>query len=249
MHRIKLIVSYDGTNFYGYQVQPNMRTVQSELETALARIHKGKEVRVSASGRTDRFVHARGQVVHFDTELSIAEDKWVKALNTVLPEDILIRGVDEVSLDFHARFSASGKEYRYFLNRSGLPDVFKRHYQYHYPYKLNMDAIRDAAQYFIGSHDFTSFSSAKSEIEDRVRTIYRIEILEDGDECTFRFVGNGFLYNMVRILVGTLLEVGKGTREAGSIPELIQAKDRTRAGKTAPGHGLVLWKVDYGSMD
>ncbi|MET3699903.1 tRNA pseudouridine(38-40) synthase [Bacillus oleivorans] len=245
MQRIKLTISYDGTNFNGYQVQPDERTVQSELEKALERIHKGKLVKVTASGRTDRFVHAVGQVIHFDTDLSIPPDKWGRALNTLLPEDILVLDAEQVAADFHARFDAVRKEYRYKINLGLLPDLFKRNFEYHYHYPLDVRKMKKAAAYLLGTHDFTSFSSAKSEAEDRIRTIYSIEIIEEKDAITFQFVGNGFLYNMVRILVGTLLEVGNGKRDPDSIQKLLEAKDRRLAGKTAPGHGLYLWRVEY----
>ena len=245
MQRIKLTISYDGTNFNGYQVQPNERTVQFELEKALERIHKGKQVKVTASGRTDRFVHAVGQVIHFDTDLNLAPEKWERALNTQLPGDILVRKAEPAAHDFHARFDAIRKEYRYKINRGPLPNLFQRNFEYHYPYPLDIKKIRQAAAYLLGTHDFTSFSSAKSEVEDRIRSIYSIEIIEKEDEVTFQFIGNGFLYNMVRILVGTLLEVGNGRRDPDSIPQLIAAKDRRLAGKAAPGHGLYLWRVEY----
>ncbi|HWO78627.1 MAG TPA: tRNA pseudouridine(38-40) synthase TruA [Bacillus sp. (in: firmicutes)] len=245
MQRIKLTISYDGTNFNGYQVQPNERTVQSELEKVLEQIHKGKTVKVTASGRTDRFVHAVGQVVHFDTDLSIPPEKWSRALNSLLPDDILVREAEWVANDFHARFDAVRKEYRYKLNRGPLPDLFKRNFEYHYPYPLDIEKMRKAAAHLLGTHDFSSFSSAKSEVEDRIRTIYTIEVIEIEDEVIFQFIGNGFLYNMVRILVGTLLEVGIGKREPDSMHQLLEGKDRRLAGKTAPGHGLYLWRVEY----
>ncbi|GAA0323581.1 tRNA pseudouridine(38-40) synthase TruA [Bacillus carboniphilus] len=245
MPRIKLIISYDGTHFNGYQVQPGLRTVQSELEHALKRMHKGMDIRVTASGRTDRYVHATGQVIHFDTELEIPADKWNIALNTMLPEDVRIIHAEQVDSQFHARFDAIQKEYRYKVNCAKIPSVFKRHYEYHYPYKVDVMKMKEASKLLLGTHDFTSFSSAKSEVEDRIRTIYSIEILEKENELTFCFIGNGFLYNMVRILVGTLIEVGSGVREPASMLSIIDAKNRAAAGKTAPGHGLYLWKVEY----
>lgn len=246
MQRYKAIIAYDGTDFSGYQVQPNKRTVQSELETVLAKMHKGHEVKVSASGRTDAGVHARGQVIHFDSWLPISDEKWVIALNSLLPADLSVLIVEKVSNSFHARFDAVGKEYRYRLLLSGLRDPFERKFSYRYPYVLDLEAMRTASQYVVGRPlDFTSFCSAKTEVIDKMRTIETIDFLKDGDLLTIRFIGNGFLYNMVRILVGTLLEVGSGERNPSEMAEILERKDRRFAGKTAPAHGLYLWEVFY----
>ncbi|ESU31487.1 hypothetical protein G3A_16425 [Bacillus sp. 17376] len=245
MPRIKCTISYDGTGFSGYQVQPGKRTVQGELEKALEKLSKGTSIRVSASGRTDAGVHARGQVVHFDTMLEIEPARWQIALNSLLPDDIAVLSVDIAKPDFHARFDAVGKEYRYFLLQSKHRDPFQRNYAYQFQYEFNFDAMREASKHLLGTHDFTSFCSAKTEVEDRVRTLKEIDFYEENGLLVFRFVGDGFLYNMVRILVGTLLEVGTGKRDAASMQQLLEDQDRTRAGKTAPGHGLYLWKVFY----
>lgn len=245
MQRYKCVVAYDGTAFSGYQIQPDKRTIQEEIEKVLAKLHKGDAVKISASGRTDAGVHARGQVIHFDSPLSIPLEKWPVALNTLLPDDISIMSAEKVTEDFHARFDAVGKEYRYYLNTAVQRDPFNRHFAYHYPYLLDVAAMKQAAKELLGTHDFTSFCSAKTEVEDRVRTVYAIDILEHDSSLVFRFNGNGFLYNMVRILVGTLLEVGAGTRPASSMQELLDQKDRRFAGKTAPAHGLYLWQVFY----
>jgi tRNA pseudouridine38-40 synthase len=245
MPRIKCTISYDGTGFSGYQVQPGKRTVQGELEKVLEKLNKGTSIRVSASGRTDAGVHARGQVIHFDTALEIEPARWQIALNSLLPDDIAVSSVEIARMDFHARFDAVSKEYRYFLLLSKHRDPFKRNYAYQFQHELDHDAIREASKQLLGTHDFTSFCSAKTEVEDRVRTLKDIELYEDNGMLVFRFVGDGFLYNMVRILVGTLLEVGTGRRAADSMQLLLEDQDRTRAGKTAPGHGLYLWKVFY----
>ena len=245
MQRYKGIIAYDGSGFSGYQVQPNKRTVQLELETALAKLHKGTHVKVTASGRTDAGVHAKGQVIHFDSPLAIPEERWVIALNSLLPEDVSVISVEKVDHSFHARFSAVGKEYRYLLYLSDRRDPFQRNFAVQYPYSLNLQAMKEASQFFLGTHDFTSFCASNTDVEDKVRTIQTIECLEDRNMLMLRFVGNGFLYNMVRILVGTLLEVGSGRLEPADISTILEAKDRRLAGKTAPAHGLYLWEVYY----
>ncbi|NRD77560.1 tRNA pseudouridine(38-40) synthase TruA [Bacillus sp. BRMEA1] len=246
MQRYKGIIAYDGTDFSGYQVQPNKRTVQSELEAVLTKMHKGNHVKVAASGRTDAGVHAMGQVIHFDSPLSIPDERWVQALNSLLPKDISVLSVKETVNSFHARYDAAGKEYRYRLYLSAKRDPFQRNYAYQYPYALNIDEMRKASRYFLDEpHDYTSFCSAKTEVEDKIRTIHSIEFVQEGEHLTIRFVGNGFLYNMVRILVGTLLEVGSGDRASEEMPAILEKKDRSAAGKTAPAHGLYLWEVFY----
>ncbi len=245
MSRYKCIISYDGNQFSGYQVQPNKRTVQSEFEYALQKMHKGEQIKIISSGRTDATVHALGQVVHFDSPLSIPVEGWRKALNSMLPEDIRVRSVDTVEPDFHARFDVKAKEYRYRLLISDESCVFKRQYTYHYPYPLNLHAMKEAAFSLAGTHDFTSFCASKTEVQDKVRTIYQIKMEKQGDELILSFIGNGFLYNMVRIIVGTLLEVGNGKRDAKEMESILTAKNRSLAGKTAPGQGLYLWQVFY----
>lgn len=245
MERIKCIIAYDGTNFSGYQVQPNKRTVQSEFESVLRKMHKGQEVKIVASGRTDAKVHAIGQVIHFDSVFTIRPDRWKHALNTMLPDDVQVILVEIVNSDFHARFDVTAKEYRYKLLTSKEGNVFKRNYSYHYHYPLDLEAMRDAATYLIGTHDFSSFCASRTGVKDKVRTIKQINIEKQSDELVFSFLGNGFLYNMVRILVGTLLDVGRGAMPPSEIENILAKKDRTQAGKTAPGHGLYLWKVFY----
>lgn len=245
MKRYKCKISYDGTAFHGYQVQPNKRTVQSEIEAALTKLHKGRQVKVTASGRTDAGVHAKGQVIHFDSSLNIPLPKWQLALHGVLPSEIAVLAIEEVDQDFHARFDAGGKEYRYFIDNRKIRDPFQRNYAYHFPYPLDLDSMKEASAYFIGEYDFTSFCSAKTEVVDRVRTIYDLDISGEGEQLVLRFRGNGFLYNMVRIIVGTLIQVGNGEITPDSIPGIIEKKDRTFAGKTAPPQGLYLWEVFY----
>lgn len=245
MERLKCIISYDGSRFSGYQIQPNARTVQLELENTLQKIHKGETVKVFASGRTDATVHAVGQVIHFDSSFQLTEESWKKALNSLLPDDIQVLEVNKVNDEFHARFDVVNKEYRYKVLLTPDRDVFKRQYSYHFPYPLDVDLIKEAMQYLKGTHDFTSFCSAKTEVEDKIRTIYEIDCIPEEDELIFRFVGNGFLYNMVRILVGTLLDVGQKKIKPTEMNLILEQRNRAYAGKTAPGHGLYLWKVHY----
>ncbi|WP_070329233.1 tRNA pseudouridine(38-40) synthase TruA [Exiguobacterium aurantiacum] len=246
MRRVKLTIAYDGTNYAGYQVQPNGNTVQAEVETVLAKMH-GQAVKVVASGRTDARVHAKGQVIHFDTHLSMPADRFVKALNAMLPDDILVCSAEEVDASFHARYGAKRKEYRYFIRTD--VDPFRRHHAVTVTYALDRERMRQALRSLVGTHDFTSFSVTKSEVVDRVRTIYEAELVEAGDEMYFRFVGSGFLYNQVRIMVGTLMEVGRGKYEPADVSRMLAAKDRRSAGITAPPHGLYLWNVNYKKVD
>lgn len=246
MVKLKCTISYDGTNFFGSQIQPNKRTVQGEIERALQKMHDGKRVRIYASGRTDTGVHAKGQVIHFETPLSIPVQNWKKALNSLFPDDIYVHDIKQVTADFHAQFDAIAKEYRYFVLQNEEKDVFRRNYVFHYPYRLDLEKIERACQLFKGTHDFTSFCAAGSSVKgSKVRTLYEVRCEQKRDEFMFVLRGNGFLYNMVRIIVGVLLDVGSGRLEPEEIPKLIAAKDRTKVGKTAPANGLFLWKVIY----
>lgn len=246
MRKIKCTISYDGTYFYGFQVQPNKRTVQSEIEKAIQQIHKGKQLRIYASGRTDTGVHAKGQVFHFETNLDIPPENWKKALNAMLPADIYVHMAELVPIDFHAQFDAVEKEYRYFILNSTERDVFKRNYAYFYPYELDIERMKAACKHFEGTHDFTSFCSARATVKgSKVRTLYEVRCDKEGDEITIALRGNGFLYNMVRIIAGVLLDAGSGRISLGDIDAMIRKKDRTAAGKTVPSSGLYLWKVMY----
>jgi tRNA pseudouridine38-40 synthase len=244
MVRLKCEIAYDGTDFCGWQIQQNERTVQGVVEEALARIHK-KSVRVTASGRTDAGVHAVRQVIHFDSDLAIPEEGWKKALNTLLPNDVVIRSVHYVHDDFHARFDVVKKEYRYRVLIAPEPDVFRRRYTYHVPFDLDVASMCEAADNLVGKHDFSSFCAAGSDVENKVRKLETVDITENEDELMFRLVSNGFLYQMVRIIVGTLLEVGRGKLSPHDIIRILNEKDRTEAGPTVPGRGLTLWKVVY----
>ncbi len=246
MKRLKATISYDGTNFSGYQVQPGARTVQLELEKVLALMHKGETVKVTASGRTDARVHATGQVIHFDTTLAIPIDKYRKALNVQLPKDIRILEVEEVASDFHARFSVVGKRYRYIWDCGVIQSPFRRHYAVETNgVKPNVEDMREAATYIVGEHDFTCFCAANTSVVDKVRTVHHLQFEWHGEELHMTIEGNGFLYNMVRIIAGTLWEVGIGKRDAKNIEQVIASTRRENAGKTAPAQGLYLEKVNY----
>ena len=246
MKRFKATISYDGTHFSGYQVQPGERTIQLEIEKVLTTMHKGEHVRITASGRTDSKVHALGQVIHFDTSLAIPPEKWMKALNVQLPRDIRVVSVEEVASDFHARFSVSGKRYRYIWDCSPVQSPFRRHYAVETAgVKPDVEKMKEAAQYILGEHDFTCFCAANTSVVDKVRTVHALEFEWHGDELHMTIAGNGFLYNMVRIIAGTLWEVGTNKRTAENVREVIALKNRDIAGKTAPAHGLYLEKVFY----
>jgi len=246
MKRLKATISYDGTLFSGYQVQPGERTVQLEVEQVLMKMHKGDKISVTASGRTDARVHATGQVIHFDTPLVIPPDRYQKALNVQLPRDIRVLNVEEVSNDFHARFSVTGKRYRYIWSTEQIQSPFRRHYAVETNgVKPNVEEMNRAARFIVGTYDFSSFCAANTSVVDKVRTVHSLDFEWHGEELHMVIEGKGFLYNMVRIIAGTLWDVGIGKREASSLKSIIDAKDRSKAGKTAPAHGLYLEKVFY----
>ncbi len=247
MNKVKCTIAYDGSSFVGFQIQPNKRTIQGEIERALMKMHKGEMIRIHPSGRTDTGVHAVGQVFHFESNLAIPPANWQQALQTLLPDDIVVKEVVIVDAWFHARYDAIEKEYHYFVFNSGERDVFKRNYSYFSSKKYDMQAIQAACKVFEGTHDFTSFSSAKSTVKgSRVRTLYEVSCSRSGDIIQFVFRGNGFLQHMVRIIVNALLEVGEGKRTVQEIADILEKKDRTLAGMTIPPEGLYLWQVKYG---
>jgi len=241
---IKCEISYDGTDFHGFQIQPNHRTVQGELEQALYRL-TNQQTKMIASGRTDAGVHARKQVCHFLTNSKIPEEKWIFALNALLPDDVLVTHAEEAAFNFHARFDVKKKIYRYYIDHGVIANVFRRRYSWHYPYALDIEVMKEASQMFIGEHDFTAFSSAKTEVENKIRTIYDAKLWQDQNEIIFEIAGSGFLYNMVRIMIGTLVEVGRKKMNQTDISDLFYKKERALAGITAPAHGLILWDVVY----
>ena len=247
MTRYKAIIAYDGTHFNGFQKQPNGRTVQEEMEKTLKKMANGKEITVFGSGRTAAGVHAMGQVIHFDYPEERPLERMRFALDTQSPEDIAVKAVEIVSDDFHARYLVKEKTYQFRVDIGKPRSPFRRHYASYFPYPLDLSKIQRALPDLIGTHDFTSFCASGSSIEDKVRTIYeaKMEVNEAGDELLFTFRGNGFLYKMIRILVGTLLKIGNGRLSEDSIPEIIAKKDRNAAGPTAHPEGLYLYEVVY----
>lgn len=246
MRRLKAIISYDGTQFSGYQVQPGERTVQAELERVLAIMHKGEKIKVTASGRTDARVHATGQTLHFDSPLAIPVDKYMKALNVQLPRDIRVMSIEEVAADFHARYSVTGKRYRYIWTCETVQSPFRRHYTVETNgVKPNVEAMQEAAKAIIGTHDFSCFCAANTSVKDKVRTVSTLRFEWYGKELHMVIEGNGFLYNMVRIIAGTLWEVGIGRRDIENVELVVKSMNRDQAGKTAPPQGLYLEKVFY----
>lgn len=246
MNRVKATVAYDGTNFAGYQLQPGLRTVQSEIDKALVKIHKDEAVHSVASGRTDAGVHANGQVLHFDTPLSLPPDRWKMALNVLLPTDIRMIDVTYVDEDFHARYSATGKTYVYKWSFAEVHSPFERNYSVHLGRsKPDVEKMKEAAIHLVGTHDFTSYCSSKTATSNRVRTIRLLTLEKHGKELVMTIEGDGFLYNMVRTIAGMLFAVGIGRYTPTDIKKILEIKDRQAAGKTAPAHGLYLDSVTY----
>lgn len=244
MKRIKLTVAYDGTNYCGWQIQPNGITVEEVLNRELSALTKTKVTVIGAS-RTDSGVHARGNVAVFDTDSPIPPDRIAYALNRRMPEDIVVIRSEEVPANWHPRYQNSVKTYEYHILNSKMPDPTKRHTTYFVSYHLDIQKMREAAAYIVGEHDFASFCNIHTDVEDTVRTIYELAIEKNGEEWTIRIRGNGFLYNMVRIIVGTLLRVGRGFYTPEQVKEILEAKDRKSAGVTAPPQGLMLMQIEY----
>ena len=245
MERIKLVVQYDGKEFKGWQIQPNKRTVQGELEKVLEFLFKEK-IHTFASGRTDSGVSSFGQVVHFDTEKNVNTKKLLVSLNGLLPEDIAVTSCESVSDSFDARFSVKKKtyQYRFYISRFRLPLLEARALRVND--NASIEKMNEACKYFIGTHDFGSFVSKKSGKTDFVRTIFdaKIVTLDDG-VYAFEVTGNGFLYNMVRIMFGTILKAGVGQIKPSEIQDILSGKNRALAGKTMSPKGLVMKKVEY----
>ena len=246
MVRYKAIVAYDGTNFNGFQRQPHGRTVQEEIEKTLSKM-ANQRVEIHGSGRTDAGVHALGQVIHFDFPYERPLEKMRFGLDTQTPDDIAVKEVAIVAEDFHARYLVKEKTYEFRVDIGKPRSPFRRFYASYYPYPLELAKIQRALPDFLGTHDFTSFCSTGSSVEDKVRTIYEahVAVNEGGDELLFTFRGDGFLYKMIRIMVGTLLKIGNGRLAEDCIPQIIAGKDRNLAGPTAHPECLYLKEVRY----
>lgn len=244
MRTYKLTISYDGSRYQGWQRQAATdNTIQFILEWSIGKL-VGYRVRVDGSGRTDAGVHARGQVASVTLSRLYDAEEMRDSLNRYLPEDIRVTRVELAKNGFHARKSAKGKKYEYYIDCREKPDVFSRRYCYHYPQKLDIEAMKEAAHYLIGLRNYISFTDDK-DCRDPVRRITNIKIVSSGEKVRITYYGSGFLYHMVRILTGTLLEVGTGKREPSMIPVIIAAEDRSSAGFLAPAKGLFLRKVYY----
>lgn len=263
MRRIKLTIAYDGTNYRGWQIQQptashpegTVPTIQGALQRALGELlpKEGNTIPVVGASRTDSGVHALGNVACFDTESTIPAANFPKAINRYLPADIRVMQADEVSMDFHPRFVPHEKCYEYRIDHGRVANPLTRLYAYHYTYPLDLERMRAAARELVGVHDFTSFVNPDSQVfehgGDAVREIYSVDILEEGTQLVIRIRGNGFLYHMIRIIVGTLLVIGNGRRAPEDIRTMLAAKDRTTAGPTVPAHGLCLCALNYDAAD
>ena len=244
MKRIGLVVAYDGTNYCGWQTQPNGITVQGVLNDTLSNL-LGEKIETIGASRTDAGVHALGNVAVFDTNTRIPGDKISYALNQRLPEDIRIQMSEEVEPDFPPRYCDSEKTYEYRILNRKFPVPTERLYSYFYHYKLDVDKMREATSYLIGRHDFASFCGSGAQVKTTIRTVTGIEVFRDGDIVTIRVSGTGFLYNMVRIISGTLIEIGNGQYPPERMQKILDAKDRSAAGSTAPAQGLTLMGIQF----
>ncbi len=245
MKNIKLTIQYDGTAYHGWQTQENAVTVQETLEKAIKKLLELDTLRLTGCGRTDTGVHARRYICNFYADTAIPLDKLPLALNTYLPNDIICLAAEEVSEDFDSRYMAKKKTYSYYINNSTFPDAFLRNYSWHFKYRLDIEKMREAAKAFLGEHDFYGFAASGFTVKTTVRTIYSLDIEKNGDIIAIHITGNGFLYNMVRIIAGTLAFVGTGKIAAEDMADIIDSCDRTRAGITAPPSGLFLTEVFY----
>lgn len=244
MRNIKLVIEYQGKDFNGWQKQPNKLNIQGEIERVIGSI-TGEEIDLIGSGRTDAGVHSFGQVANFKTNSNIPIDKFALAINSKLKKSIVIKSAEEVDERFHSRYSAHSKKYRYVICNSPTGTAIYRELEYQFPIKLDVEKMQKAAKYFEGEHDFSAFKASGTSSKNSVRKIFKAEVFEKDERVYIELTGNGFLYNMVRIISGTLLEVGIGKIKPEEIPEIIESKDRKRAGKTLPAVGLYLVEVSY----
>lgn len=244
MKRIQLIVAYDGTHYHGFARQNNALTIQEVMEKAIEQLTKQK-VEVIASGRTDTGVHAKAQCCIIDIDMKIPVERFAKAMNHWLPSDIVIKEAKEVKSDFHPRFMAKKKTYRYQILNSKTNDPFSGKYSYFYPYHLDVKKMQEGAKYIVGTHDFKCFCASGSTVKDTVRTVYSVDVRQQEHIIHIDICGNGFLYNMVRIIAGTLIDIGRGRFQPQYMEEIITKLDRSLAGPTAPPEGLMLQEVFY----
>lgn len=245
MKNYKLLIQYEGTRYQGWQKQTATgNTIQGKFEEVLYKM-TGQPVQITASGRTDAGVHALGQVANVHMETTLTDREIMEYINRYLPQDIAVVSVEQVDEKFHARFHATEKTYLYRVLLSSVPHIFDRRYVYVHPAHLDLEAMRTAADLLVGTHDFKGFSTNKKTKKSTVRTIYEIRIETEGDEVHFVYRGDGFLYHMVRIMTGTLLEVGRGERRPDSVIEIMESKNRENAGELLPGQGLTLVEVRY----
>lgn len=245
MRRIKFIVAYDGTNYHGFAKQNNALTIQEVLERAIFAITR-EQVEVIGAGRTDTGVHARGQCCIVDTYTQITTYKLIKAINSKLPKDIVIKEMEDVAEDFHPRYRAKQKTYRYQILNSNTLDPFMYKYAYFYPYTLDIDQMIKGAHHIVGTHDFKCFCAAGSSVKTTTRTVYHIAIRKVDDLIQIDICGDGFLYNMVRIIAGTLIEIGRGKLAPEEMQNILSSLDRDKAGPTAPPQGLTMLNIEYG---
>lgn len=244
MRNIKLLIEYDGTNYFGWQKQKIGKTIQGTIEEAIMKL-TGEKVELIGSSRTDSGVHARGYVANFKTNSTIPGNRFREAINTKLPDDIVILNSSEEKLDFHSRYDSKGKTYTYTILNSEIPTAIGKNYLYHVRGDFDIDSMKEACKYFIGKHDFKAFKSDGSSVKTTVRTISDLHMEVDNNYIRFYITGDGFLYNMVRIIVGTLLQVGRGTKTPLDVKKTIESGDRKGAGMCVPALGLVLEEVFY----
>ena len=244
MNNYKIVLEYAGENYHGFAKQPGLDTIQGIVEENLNKILK-EEIYTLGAGRTDAKVHALNQVINFETNSNIMPEALLKALNSNLPRDIVAKSVNIVDNSFHARYSAKAKKYMYVINNNEIPSAFNMDREYFCKYKLDVEKIKKAAVYFIGKHDFAAFVNVGGVITDTIREIYSVEVKEENQIIKIIFNGEGFLYNQVRIMVGTLIEVGRGIKKVEDIQKIIESKDRKNAGATSKPEGLYLLDVEY----
>ena len=248
MKRIMLVIAYDGTNYCGWQTQKNGIAVEEVINRTLSDL-TCEDIKVIGASRTDAGVHAYGNVAVFDTDSRIPGDKFVYALNRFLPDDIVIQESKEVASDFHPRHVNCKKTYEYRILNRRVPLPTKHRYAHFLYYNLDIEKMRDAAKILVGTHDFKSFCSVNTQVKDTVRTIYNIDVIRENEDVVIRVFGNGFLYNMVRIIAGTLISVGTGLTAPEKVKKMLEAKNRQAAGPTAPAKGLTLVKILYEDED